>query len=1456
MIEKCSIGNMSYNIQNITLIILILILIIVIIYDLKNSSAKHDELIEKYTTPTETIVNVDNTSSHTVHDSIANSKKHSQFPTSEAVVTLRPCQVHFNNTFDDSGAGTYKYFYEDGWQEIETLRETSTSTANTIPNKIISAINETNKDDVIDGKDIFTNYSEQTRCFKSMSGTDNKYRYRGNNLINYITSNHAELKLSANGMHKPYMQMEFNLLPANSSAYYDNLTRSICSLKYADTVTGLSGNLIRLTLDNNNIITDIKSVTVNATNNHIFNINSEFKISSLITSVNSGIYSYNANSKSYEYTATNSSSSSLITPIELYKFDRNLLCDKTSGTTTYQDIKTYQKLSNAKIDIAAIVNFNLSGASTIPNTELPSIYSTNTNITGAGLNKDTLLANINTLIDSELVDINSTTNVDIVSKGGEKTALQTLRTNFITANNTKQIFIDNAIIKTNYDDDSGLKYYNLINAPNYNFLLNEVKYANTTYGLEHDQVRIALNKEPTIKEILSGSTEQDVYEIKAYTYKGSGDFTQDSIYFPSDTLCDILIVGGGGGGGGGHGGGGGAGQLVFIHQATLNGTYNIKVGKGGDGAVIHGYNDSRIEPTKGSDSHFGTVIAKGGGANGGANLKNGGSGAGSDAHIPDGGSNGGGIANTDTISIPSGTLYRKGNNGGNSAGFGSGGGGGGAGTAGSYGGHWHDSELGHGGHGLSGISDINYDFKTKFGNYGKLESDGNSWFAGGGGGGVWYQNENAICYGGRGGGGSTQLSLIYKKVNGDNGVDGTGGGGAGGSAWYGNGGKGGSGIVILRYKLYGKIKTTNETIHTKMLTLQYNEISHTHIYRNNDNLTLNTQTKADILIVGGGGGGGFDGGGGGGGGEVKYYTDKDIPFKTGPSQTLGSGTYNIRIGIGGSGGTTITSNGTNGNSSSIIKNNISVYQANGGGGGGSRNNTGNKVRGGGSGGNGHANGGGSISSDGNGGSGGTNGGGDHNTGGGGGGGGANITSKNGLNSVRDRFAGNGGSGVDIDISGAIVGYGGGGGGGSYATVGGIATHGGGNGNVDNNIGAPVAGIDNTGGGGGSGGHAGYNPRGKKGGSGIVIIKYSYENTRVYKLNVPEEINIIIATDETNHVSQSLKGTYRITISPTSTVIAVFTIGDKNTIAIEKTIQSNKINIIYNIIKITSTINSTDIAAETSTVANIYAVSASTSIIPYTGGVYNKYKISTYISKTYKSASGNGVNFNIKLYSDTAKLIETSKYSIRYTYTNVLDNAVIIPVNIHLTIKPTTTMTGFTVKTYSRTLSGIDETEIYAFIGNGTGTNSTSIDTFNNITNTNWATSLQDKNVWGIVAKESEINTLNNNIVNRNNIANKCITLPGTKICDVNTLIAITNTITNKSFTTNEPSLKQNISLTSFDLFPMSAVNPILNYSITDYISYESSTLKAPANRTTSFDITSNATKYIYFKKMLAGANAS
>ena len=267
-------------------------------------------------------------------------------------------------------------------------------------------------------------------------------------------------------------------------------------------------------------------------------------------------------------------------------------------------------------------------------------------------------------------------------------------------------------------------------------------------------------------------------------------------------------------------------------------------------------------------------------------------------------------------------------------------------------------------------------------------------------------------------------------------------------------------------------------------------------------LTLNNTTICDILVVGGGGGGGYDGAGGGGGGQVLYYTNDNVSFKSGNAITLNAGTYNINIGNGGLGSITsgsitaaqaVSTNGTNGATSSIVNASTSatIVSAKGGAGGGSRNNVGNGGDVGGAGGNGHANSGASQVSNNGGGSGGTNNG--DNKGGGGGGGGANTsgTSKNGGNNQTSiSRAGNGGAGVDINISGTSVGYGGGGGGGSWSYVGGLATHGGGSGNITNQNGNPQAGIANTGGGGGSGGHAGEgNPSGMNGGSGIVIIRF-------------------------------------------------------------------------------------------------------------------------------------------------------------------------------------------------------------------------------------------------------------------------------------------------------------------------------------------------------------------------------
>ena len=292
MIEKCSIGNMSYNIQNITLIILILILIIVIIYYLKNSSTKHNELIEKYTTPTD----IKSDESYNTHNAIANSLINSEFPTSGTEVTLRACQVQFNNKFDDNPNDTVRYVYEDGWQEIATLKEPGlNSTYIDVPKKIISRSNQTNQDAI-------TNYSERSKCFRKMSDTDNKYRYQGNALINYTTGNNltkgTHSQLNADGALENYMEMKFNLDPLKTSDYYNNLKTSICSLKYSNTLGGTSlgdKELYRLTLNARYQITAINQITINSTNNHIFTVNLTTDLAALLTSSDRDIsYQYNA----------------------------------------------------------------------------------------------------------------------------------------------------------------------------------------------------------------------------------------------------------------------------------------------------------------------------------------------------------------------------------------------------------------------------------------------------------------------------------------------------------------------------------------------------------------------------------------------------------------------------------------------------------------------------------------------------------------------------------------------------------------------------------------------------------------------------------------------------------------------------------------------------------------------------------------------------------------------------------------------------------------------------------------------------------------------------------------------------------------------------------------------------------------------------------------------------------
>ena len=572
----------------------------------------------------------------------------------------------------------------------------------------------------------------------------------------------------------------------------------------------------------------------------------------------------------------------------------------------------------------------------------------------------------------------------------------------------------------------------------------------------------------------------NIYAIEAYTYTGTANTADYTRIFPKNTTCDILVVGGGGGGGNGNGGGGGSGQLILIHQATLNGSYTIKVGKGGVGGL-----NASTEPTKGINSEFGSVIAEGGGANGGT-LKDGGSGAGGDGYSISGGTTGGGNKNTTIDTFPGATVYSRGNNGGNNGGTGgyAGGGGGGAGEAGSAG---QDSlPYGKGGDGLSGISEINYDFKTKLGNYGKLESDGFYWFAAGGGGGGSFAGNGGK--GGGGGGGSPNNTPGYDAIN----NTGSGGGGGGGNGNNVMGGKGGSGIVIIRY-LVGTVPSNNllinePTVIAPAFTETIRTFSHSGGAETQTTHTISVgrDTVCDILIVGGGGGGGSRHAGGGGAGAVIYLSN----------QTFLAGTYTILVGKGGTGASTM-GQGTNGGDSSVSFNSTNIYLAKGGGAGHHDAGTGNSNKDGGSGaGSGgqtigypvstnippgiYGNTGGYLISY---------------NGGGGGGGGALTSGTNGTNTV----GGNGGAGISISITGTAVTYGGGGGGGSLAgyTPGTGGVGGGGNGSQSSSTAS--SGTAGTGGGGGGGGFwEGYNGPGGAGGSGIVIIKFKYPVASIFE----------------------------------------------------------------------------------------------------------------------------------------------------------------------------------------------------------------------------------------------------------------------------------------------------------------------------------------------------------------------
>jgi hypothetical protein len=305
---------------------------------------------------------------------------------------------------------------------------------------------------------------------------------------------------------------------------------------------------------------------------------------------------------------------------------------------------------------------------------------------------------------------------------------------------------------------------------------------------------------------------QSDWKITTFTHSGGTESqTLYNVDFPAGTECDILIVGGGGSGGIKAAGGGGAGGLIFRQNQTLDGSYTISVGNGGNAINVN-----NTGGLNGYNSSFGDIIALGGGGGGayendGKQAGSGGSGGGSfvpanvgyDIDTNSYGNNGG-IGKFNYWSVPSTSWYWAAGGGGGAGSKGEDAGGG-TGNA--------DRSLSYAGNGGNGLAELNgIDFKTHFnlptnnsiGQY--ISAENKVYFAGGGGGGNDVGDATAqakIPLGGKGGGGSGINNNITNNLINALANSGGGGGswGSGGGAVNQISGRGGSGIVIIKYRI-------------------------------------------------------------------------------------------------------------------------------------------------------------------------------------------------------------------------------------------------------------------------------------------------------------------------------------------------------------------------------------------------------------------------------------------------------------------------------------------------------------------------------------------------------------------------------------------------------------------------------------------------------------------------------
>ncbi len=1388
MIEKCSIGKMNYSFQNISLMILILIIIIVILFYIRNSESKHNELIEKYA------------NTNIAEDTYGNNNSAGNtngffFPTNDSTITLRKCQVHFNND------NTSKYEYKDEWSEIDTIKTPNDVDEISVPFKIFGKDNTINVNDFNNSN---FNYNEVSRCFKKINrdGTG-PYKYSSNIFVQYNNSKFVHFN---NDDSKKYMQLEFSYNPlVNNYNYHDKVLETVCSLKYSNTLKGgfMGGlKLYRFALDSSDIITGINSITINVNNNHQFDVNNVTDLTELI-SQNSVGYRYNNTSNLFEYYSIEPNVEDRYTNVQIYRFKRELLCDNTNNILSYSRVN---KILNTNNLLTIPTNAGVSISNTGPLINPFNVNSAIFNKIKVGGDKKTLLADIQTLIDSNISAYNVPIQerIDILTNelnGNSANSLISIYRAFYNNNKTKNLFITNATSQTNY---TNALYNTLLNSNNFKIKIGKAVVNTVSYGLSDPYVRV---EDSIVLKLLKYTTnskvlEEDVYETRIFTV----DTANKSIIFEKDTYCDVLIVAGGGGGGMDIGGGGGGGGVIKLNNTKINrGTYNIVVGAGGTGAppgcangqpCLHEFT---INGTNGGNSSFNNNVAIGGGYGGtsyhGYRLRGQGNSGGS------GGGSSGYHAGEDTNDSK--TRAGKGTKDqGFDGGYGTqryySGGGGGAGQQGKE--HYGGTGDANGGIGkLSAIiDDIPFYWGGGGGGSGIITFGGKGGLGGGGGGAIGTPiggvGGAGFLTGGSGGGGKIREQA---QVPGGDGAPYTGGGGGGGSHFHrsNRGGDGGSGIVVIKYDKYGL--QVPDDMEKHYLTLDYNFNYNT--YPKVNNRPLYAWYK-------------FDGNSNDSSGNNRHmwhwsnsrlrygfnsvlkkgYADFSTGFlytnKIDLSARRYTMTYWVRVNnIHGHWIRQGNSHGTNrylhigcryGNSyclafygndlespgvwssrpytnehtkwvfmSYVVKTNHNrIIYRNG------------KV----------------ISSDGN-------------------------TSP--FRGSRDFWI----LPENEYISDLRI----------YE---------------DELTKEEIKELYN-----------GY----------FKQVDYKLKNTKDKIIRIENQGAQHVINTEELKLSLSITPTYNDSNEASPLAYYSFNLkSDNPKIAdISKqyiSLHEEFLNYVvkYNIYETLATINSKSITfPNNNTNLNIYTYDASGGIIinHENKDKYNKYKISTYIQKSYKSTSSSlGILFNVNLtfksITETRNLTLNTEYSIKYTFPtqNVSETDELIPIEIILTIIPLRKTGNIYIYTQ------YNNNNTYTFL-DGDG-----VADFNSIKDTDWNTTLMEKNNnWGMTEKITEISNIQATKINNNNINSKCNAQNAT-ICSIKALKDIKTTISNfVPQSNNGPTLNRDTSITNV---VMDSDN-VYTSEITELISYESPTNKTPANKNVAaFNILDTAKKYIYFIK--------